>query len=90
MISDMKYFLHTMILMYYVTFWDTLAGDIADGIFAKMADNPSNYIGSILYHVWFVSLWFVFAKAIGTDVWLRRSLVFSWILAFAYIVISSR
>lgn len=76
-----------MIFFYYVTFWDTISAGIADGAYSKMLESPADYLGSILYHVWFLLLFVVFAKAIGNDKWLRKALVLYWIPAFLYVII---
>lgn len=86
----MKYFLHAVIFVYYLTFLDTLSSDLSHDLFSNIISNPMNYWGAILYHIWFLSLWIVFAKVIGTDKWLRRALVFYWIpaIVFFFVVVN--
>jgi len=78
----MKYFLHSMILAYYLIFMDTIIQGIGSGTYKKIVENPADYVFSFVFHIWMVGLFIVFSKASGSDKWLRRALVFYWIPAF--------
>ena len=78
----MKYFLHSVIFLYYVALLDNVLNGIGGGYFSTMLSTPFDYITAFLYEIWLILLFLLFVHLVKGDKWLTRGLMFYWIPAF--------